>query len=139
MDRRTFLLTSLAGAVATPVAAGAQQPAKVSRVGYLSQLSPSDPTYASLRDALLQGLREQGYVEGRTITIEWRFAEGSESRLPKLAAELVRLNVDLLFAEATPSALAAKKATSTIPIVFSPIADPIGSGSWPISPGRVET
>jgi len=128
IDRRTFLAGTGAVLLAAPLAAQAQQPTKVSRVGYLSSLSRSDPTYATLRDALLQGLREHGYVEGRTITIEWRFAEGSQSRLPTLAAELVRLRVDLLFAEATPSALAAKQATITIPIVFSPIADPIGSG-----------
>jgi putative ABC transport system substrate-binding protein len=128
MDRRTFISSVTLALLAAPLAAEAQQPTKVSRVGYLSSLSRSDPTYATLRDALLQGLREHGYVEGRTITIEWRFAGGSESGLPNLAAELVRLRVDLLFAEATPSALAAKQATITIPIVFSPIADPIGSG-----------
>ena len=126
ISRRAFIGSVAGGLVAVPLAAAAQP--KVSRVGYLSSLSRSDPTYATLRDALLQGLREHGYVEGRTITIEWRFAEGSQSRLPNLAAELVHLRVDLLFAEATPSALAAKQATITIPIVFSPIADPIGSG-----------
>jgi putative ABC transport system substrate-binding protein len=97
MDRRRFLLTSLAGAL-TPLAAQAQQPTKVPR------------------------------VEGRTITIDWRFAEGLPARLPTLAAELVRLRVNPLFAEATPSAVAAQQATTTIPIVFSPVADPIGSG-----------
>jgi putative ABC transport system substrate-binding protein len=127
MDRRRFLLTAVAGALAAPFAAEAQQ-TKVFRMGYLSQLSRSDPTYASLRGALRQGLREHGYIEGQTISIEWRFAEGRQSTLSNLASDLVRLQVDLLFAEATPSALAAKRATSTIPIVFSPIADPVGSG-----------
>jgi putative ABC transport system substrate-binding protein len=126
VDRRRFL-TAVAGALAAPFAAEAQQ-TKVFRMGYLSQLSRSDPTYASLRGALRQGLREHGYVEGQTISIEWRFAEGRQSTLSNLASDLVRLQVDLLFAEATPSALAAKRATSTIPIVFSPIADPVGSG-----------
>jgi putative ABC transport system substrate-binding protein len=128
MNRRVFIGTLASGLLAEPLAAGAQQPTKVPRVGYLSSLSRSDPTFATLRDALLQGLREHGYVDGRTITIEWRFAEGSQPRLPSLAAQLVRLRVDLLFAEATPAALAAKQATITIPIVFSPVADPIGSG-----------
>ena len=128
MNRRAFLIAVASPILAAPLAAEGQQTTKVSRVGYLSSLSRADPTYATLRTALLQGLREHGYVEGRTITIEWRFAEGSQSRLPTLAAELVRLRVDLLFAEATPAALAAKRATITIPIVFSPIADPIGSG-----------
>jgi len=128
ISRRTFVSALAGGLLAAPLAAEAQHPTKVSRLGYLSSLSRSDPTYATLRDALLQGLHGHGYVEGRTITIEWRFAEGSQSRLPNLAAELVRLRVDLLFAEGTPSALAAKQATSTIPIVFSPVADPIGSG-----------
>jgi putative ABC transport system substrate-binding protein len=108
--------------------AEAQQAGKVSRMGYLSMLSRSDSTYIGLRDAFRQGLRDHGYVEGQTIIIEWRFAEGNNSRLPNLAAELVRLNVDLLFAEGTPATRAAKQATSTIPIVFSPIADPISSG-----------
>jgi len=122
-------MASLAGGLlAAPLAAEAQRTPKVSSLGYLSSLSRSDPTYATLRDALLQELREQGYIEGRTITMEWRFAEGNQLRLPNLAAELVHLRVDLLFAEGTPSALAAKQATRTLPIVFSPIADPIGSG-----------
>jgi putative ABC transport system substrate-binding protein len=126
--RRTFLCGLTLGLLAAPLAAEAQQPAKVSRVGYLSMLSRSDPTYVGLRDAFRQGLRDHGYVEGQTIVIEWRFAEGSNSRLPDLAAELVRLKVDLLFAEGTPAAQATKQATATIPIVFSPIADPSGSG-----------
>ena len=130
ITRRRFLTGFVIALTPIGATAGAQEykTGKVSRIGYLSQLSSSDPTYANLRNAFLGGLRENGYLEGPTLAIEWRFAEGNLSRLPKLAAELVRLGVDLLFAEATPSALAAKQATSTIPIVFSPIADPIGSG-----------
>jgi putative ABC transport system substrate-binding protein len=127
MDRRRFL-PSLAGTMIWPLVAGAQQRTRMSRVGYLSELTRSDPTYTDLRDAFLQGLRDHGQVEGQTLTIEWRFAEGNESRLGNLAAGLTRQGVDLLFAEGTPSALAAKRATGTIPIVFSPVADPIGSG-----------
>jgi len=91
-------------------------------------LSRSDPTFGRLRDAFRQGLREHGYTEGQTLTIEWRFAEGRLEQLPELAAELVRLKVDLIFAETTPAARAAKQATTTIPIVFNPIADAVGEG-----------
>jgi putative tryptophan/tyrosine transport system substrate-binding protein len=130
MTRRliALLITLTLGLLVAPRGAEAQPPAKVSRVGYLSMLSRADPTYAGLREAFRQGLREHGYIEGQNLSIEWRFADGSRSRLPDLAAELVRLKVDLLFAEATPAAQAAQHATTTIPIVFSPIADPIGSG-----------
>src|SRR5215467_10371373 len=95
--RRRFMAAIAGGLLAVPLTAEGQRPTKVSTLGYLSSLSRSDPTYATLRGALLQELREHGYVEGRTITIEWRFAEGNQSRLPNLAAELVRLKVDLLF------------------------------------------
>jgi ABC-type uncharacterized transport system substrate-binding protein len=127
MERRAFLAGSI-GLLVAPLAAEGQLPARASRIGYLSMLSGSDPTYVTLRDAFRQGLRDHGRVEGQTLVIEWRFAEGNISRLPKLAAELVRLKVDLLFAEGTPAAQAARQATATTPIVFSPIADPSGSG-----------
>jgi putative ABC transport system substrate-binding protein len=127
MDRRAFLGTL--ALLAAPVAAAEAQPVeKVFRLGYLSMLSRSDPTYRSLRDAFRQGLQDHGHVEGRTIVFEWRFAEGNSSRLANLAAELVSLKVDLLIAEGTPATQAARQATATIPIVFSPIADPSGSG-----------
>jgi ABC transporter substrate binding protein len=106
----------------------AQQPGKVPRVGYLSMLSQSDSTFRPLRTAFREGLREHGCIEDQTITIEWRFAEGTRERLPDLAAELVRLKVDLIFAETTPAVRAAKQATTTIPIVFNPLADPVGEG-----------
>jgi putative ABC transport system substrate-binding protein len=127
----TWLLLSVSislALVAAPLAASAQQAAKVPRVGYLSMLSRSDPTLGPLRSAFLKGLREHGYLEGQTITVEWRFADGRLERLPELAAELVRLNVHLIFTETTPAARAAKHATTTIPIVFNPIADPVREG-----------
>ena len=129
MARRLVLSVSLSLAllVAPPVAP-AQQTAKVSRIGYLSMLSRSDPTLGPLRDAFQQGLREHGYIEGQTIIFQWRFAEGRPERLPELAAELVRLNVDLIFTETTPAARAARQVTTTIPIVFNPIADPVQEG-----------
>ncbi len=128
ISRRAFLGTVAGGLLAAPLVAQAQQAAKVPRVGYLSMLSRSDPTFGRLRDAFRQGLREHGYTEGQTLTIEWRFAEGRLEQLPELAAELVRLKVDLIFAETTPAARAAKQATTTIPIVFNPIADAVGEG-----------
>jgi ABC-type uncharacterized transport system substrate-binding protein len=126
MDRRRFLLTSMAGAVAAPVAVQAQQPGKVYRLGYLSLLSASNPFPP--RAAFWQGMRDLGWVEGQNIAIEWRFAEGRAQRLPDLALELVRLRVDLIFTETTAAARAAKQSTTTIPIVFNAVADPLGDG-----------
>ena len=104
--------------------AEAQQAGKVPRIGFLVASSPS--FYSSRIEAFRQGLRELGYVEGKNIAIEYRFAEGKEDRLRELAAELVRLKVDIIVAAA--SASAAKDATKTIPIVFAASADPVASG-----------
>jgi putative ABC transport system substrate-binding protein len=126
MDRRRFLLTSLAGAVAAPLAAEAQQATKAARIGYLLSSPAANP---HLHEAFHQGLRDLGYVEGRNLVIEYRSAEGKLERLPALAAELVALKVDVIVAGGgTPAALAAKQATKTIPIVFVPLADPVTSG-----------
>ena len=105
--------------------AEAQQPTKVPRIGYLSSTSYS--TNSARVDAFKQGLRELGYVEGKTIIIEWRYAEGKPDHLSALAAELVRLKVDAIFAQSTASVQAAKKATTTVPIV-SVSGDPVGLG-----------
>ena len=126
IDRRTFLVGTGAVLLAAPLAAEAQSAGKAPRIGYLSMFSSSNPYPPS--EAFWQGLHDLGWVEGQNITIEWRFAEGNARRLPDLAAELVRLRVDLIFAETTPAARAVKQATTAIPSVFSPIADPIGSG-----------
>jgi len=129
MDRRRFLLTSLAGALAAPLAAGAQQPpehpTKVYRIGYLTGNTAS--ASARVLDALRQGLRELGHLEGRNLQIHYGFGEGSPQRLTELAADVVRLNVDLIVASAA-GVVAARKATSSIPIVFLSITDPVGSG-----------
>jgi ABC-type uncharacterized transport system substrate-binding protein len=115
MDRRRFLLTSLAGALAAAIGtAVAQPPEKVPRVGFLGPRTRSDS--AGQVDALLQGLRELGWVEGKTIIIEYRWVEGRFDRLPDLLAELVRLKV------------AAKNVTRTIPIVMATGGDPVGLG-----------
>ena len=107
-------------------AAVAQQPTKIPRIGYLSTVSPA--VNATRIEALRQGLRELGYVEGKNIVIEWRYAEGKVDRLPSLAAQLVRLKVDLIVTGASPPTRAAKELTSTIPIVMAFDDDPVGSG-----------
>ena len=109
------------GAMAT-----AQQPKKIPRIGYLSASSAS---FQSFRvEAFRQGLRELGYVEGKNIVIEYRYAEGKHDRLPKLAAELVRLNVDVIVAGGNTVIPPVKEATKTIPIVMTQASDPVASG-----------
>src|SRR5260370_23394470 len=125
MRRRDFII-GVASTSAWPLAARAQQAGKVPRIGFLGMSSSS--AFASRIDAFRQGLRDFGYVEGSTITIEYRWAEGHYERLPELAADLVRSNVDLIVTHATPGSLAAKQATTTIPIVMALIGDPIASG-----------
>src|SRR6266849_4482283 len=111
--------------ILAPLAVEAQQAAKVPRIGYLA---PNLATIPHLLEAFRQGLRDLGYVEGRNVVIEYRDAEGKLERLPALAAELVALKVDVIVAPVTPSALAAKQATRTLPVVFIGVADPVTSG-----------
>src|SRR5207244_5151894 len=106
-----------------PLVAEAQPAEKLARIGYLSLGSAADTP-----KALLQGLRELGYVEGQNIAIEYRYAEGKFERLPDLAAELVSLKVDLIVASSAPETGAAKRATTSIPIVFAAHGDPVGTG-----------
>ena len=124
MRRRQFIAL-LGGAAAWPLAAQAQQAAKVFRIGFLFYGS-SGPSPEL--DAFRRGLREFGYIEGQNIAVEYRFASGQVERLPDLAAELVRLKPDVIVAPATPASLAAKQATGTIPIVFAGVADAVGAG-----------
>jgi putative ABC transport system substrate-binding protein len=126
MERRTFMAMLTGGLLAVPLAAEAQAPAKVPRIGFLSSRSPAET--AAYSEAFRQGLRELGYVEGQNIAIEYRFAEGQPERLPALAAELVRLKVDVIVTTAQPAPEAAKQATSTIPIVFAAGGDPVAEG-----------
>jgi putative ABC transport system substrate-binding protein len=126
MDRRRFLLTSLAGALAAPLAVEAQQAGKVYRIGYLS--SRGCPIRPEMMGPFRQGLRELGYVEGQNIIIECRGAPGVADRFAGFAAELVGLKVDVLVAEGTALALAAQEATKAIPIVMIRVGDPVGSG-----------
>jgi ABC-type uncharacterized transport system substrate-binding protein len=125
MHRRTFLCGLTLGTLAIPLAAEAQQAAKVARIGLLSLNVSASP---HVLEPFLQGLRDLGYVEGRNVVIEYRDAEGKPERLPALAAELVALKVDVIFAPGTPHALAAKQATRTVPIVFLGATDPVTDG-----------
>ena len=128
MNRRAFIGTLAGGLLAAPLAAEAQAPQKVPRVGYLSNGSASDPRRVALLGAFQQGLRDVGYVAGKNIIIEARFAEGNYDRLPALAADLVRLKVDIIVAYSTPATQAAQKATRTIPIVMTTVVDPVATG-----------
>jgi ABC-type uncharacterized transport system substrate-binding protein len=124
MKRRDFI-TLLGGAAAWPLRARAQQPA-MSVIGYLSTLSEAQGLH--LLTAFRRGLGEVGFADGRNLEIEFRWAEGRFDRLPAMAAELIRRPVNLLLAQAPPAALAAKSATTTIPIVFVVGFDPVASG-----------
>ena len=127
MNTRRRIVFALGGALAAPLASFAQQkPAKVARIGFLG--APSASGFASFVEALRAGLRDLGYVEGKNIIIEYRWAEGKYERLPGLAAELVGLKVDVIVAVGTPAIQAVQKATTTIPIVMVATADPVGSG-----------
>jgi ABC-type uncharacterized transport system substrate-binding protein len=110
-----------------PLAVEAQQPGKVYRIGVLTNKA-SDPAEARLWQAFRSGLRERGWIEGQNILIEFRAAEGNTARLPELAADLVRLKVDLIVARSSTFVQAAKEATASIPIVFLIHADPVGTG-----------
>ncbi len=130
MNRHSALVVTLAlGLLAAPLAADAQQGGKAHRIGLLLPGSPPAPS-ASLPtlDAFLQGLRELGYVEGRNVAIEYRWAGGKLEPLQDLAAELVRLNVDVIVTSTFRAIQAAKKATSTIPIVMATVGDPVVTG-----------
>ena len=130
MERRTFLTMAAGGLLAAPLAAEAQPEGKVWRIGMLWFGSSIEELPVRVRfDAFQQGLREQGYMEGRNVAFEHRYARGKYERLPDLAAELVRLKVDVIVTPGNPPAtLAAKQATSTIPGVFMSAADPVASG-----------
>jgi len=125
MKRREFISLLGGAAVAWPLFATAQQAGKVPRIGYLG-FGPSSAR-ASQVEALRAGLRDLGYVEGKNVIIEFRWAEGVD-QLPELAAELVRMNVDVIFANTSTLVEAARRATKTIPIVFANHADPVGTG-----------
>jgi putative ABC transport system substrate-binding protein len=127
MRRRELLIAMGAGALATPLASFAQQPAaKVRRIG---RLAPATSAFTSLPDeGFRQGMRELGWSEGANFATEYRYADGVLERLPALAAELVRLKVEVIVAGSTPAIVAAKNATATIPIVMITTGDPVAGG-----------
>jgi putative ABC transport system substrate-binding protein len=124
MDRRAFLAGTGAAFLAAPLHAEAQPAAKVARIGWLGDRPATGPRL----EAFLQGLRDLGYIEGRNLVIEYRYAEGKPERYSSLAVELVALKVDVIVAANTLAALAAKQATKTIPIVSVGAGDPVTSG-----------
>jgi putative ABC transport system substrate-binding protein len=126
VDRRRFLLTSLTGAIAGPLAAEAQPARKIPRVGVLVPAEPAakdEPNIAAFR----QGLRDLGYVEGQTLAVEYRYGHGETERYADLVSELVRLNADIIVVGSGPAARSAKHATQTIPVVFVGAGDPVGN------------
>ncbi len=126
MRRRTarLIVTLALGSLVAPVAADAQQPAKVPRIGFLCAMSGPSPHTVEFQ----RGLRELGYVEGQNIAIEYRFTDGRVDRFADVAAELVRLNLDVIVVASTPAIHPTKEATTHIPIVMAQSDDPVGSG-----------
>src|SRR6059036_1176535 len=126
MTKKIILLSLCSLLLAPCSAVEAQQPTKVTRIGFLDASTASGS--AVLVEAFRQELSKLGWIEGKNITIEYRFAEGKNDRLPELAADLVRLKVDLIVIVGAPTALAAKSATTTIPIVMTNVGDPVAAG-----------
>ena len=132
MNRKIIGLTLCAMLFALCYSASAQQPKKVSRIGYLSALDPA--TESARSEAIRQALRERGHIEGQNIATEYRFAEGKRDRFSELAAELVRLKVNIiLVAGGSVLVQAAKNATKTIPIIM------VGTGADPVEAGFIES
>jgi ABC-type uncharacterized transport system substrate-binding protein len=127
MNKKIFSLALIAFLLALSVPADAQQAGRVPRIGILAPGSSAFPTSA-YHDSFRQGLRELGYIEGKNIFIEIRYAEGKQDRLSYIATELVKLKVDVIVTGTRPGVLAAKNATSAIPIVFAAVGDPVRAG-----------
>ena len=125
MRRREFI-TLLGGAAAWPLAARAQQTAKLPTIGYLGTATPA--TQGQWAAAFVQRLRQLGWIENRNVAIEYRWAEGRSERFVEIATEFVQLKVDLIVASTTPAVIAAKQATAAIPIVFATVNDPVSTG-----------
>jgi putative tryptophan/tyrosine transport system substrate-binding protein len=124
--RRAFLATLASGLLAAPLAVEAQQAGRVSRIGLLSSASSS--AGADRLRAFKEGLHALGYVEGRNLIIEYRWAEGRDERLPALAADLVRLKVDMIVTQGTSASLEARRVSATMPVVFAVAGDPVAAG-----------
>jgi putative ABC transport system substrate-binding protein len=124
MRRRDFIRGIVGSTAAWPIAARAEQPERQRRVGFLRAEKPPAPWMGAFQKAL----RELGYEEGKNLLFEYRWAGGDDERLPELANDLVRLNVEVIVVSGTPAILALKKATTTIPIVMAAAGDPVGTG-----------
>jgi len=124
--RRREFITLVGGAAAWPLTVHAQQPRKLPTIGFLGANNASFERAST--DAFVRRLRELGWIENQSVSIEYRWAEGRDERFAEIAAEFVRLNVDVILTYATPSSIAAKKATAVIPIVFAAAGDPVGTG-----------
>jgi putative tryptophan/tyrosine transport system substrate-binding protein len=124
--QRREVISLLSGAAAWPLTARAQQPGRIPRIGILSVFSESDPEAQAWIRALMQRLEQLGWVNGRNVQIEFRFADGDAARLSTLATELIELRPDMLFAVTTNAAVALRQQTLSIPIVFAQVADPVG-------------
>ena len=137
MRRRKFMTLAWGAAAGWPLAAHAQQGTKLPTIGFLGahMRSPGDP----LVIAFVERLRELGWIEGRNFAIEFRWWDGNKDRLPEIVADFVRLRVDVMVLEGSAATLAAKRATSVIPIVFPVSADPVGAGLWLVWPDQVAT
>ena len=127
-NRRKLIIALGAGALAAPLASFAQQQGKVWRVGFMHQGSRPESIESHFIGGFTQGMRELGYAEGKNLTIEWRFADGKNERMPGFAAEFVRLKLDAIVAVDSLGISAARKATTTIPIIMIGVSDPVGSG-----------
>jgi putative ABC transport system substrate-binding protein len=125
MDRRRFLLTSMAGVLAMPLAAEAQQAGRIRRIAYVASIPPTSQSHW---DAFLRGLRERGWVEGENLVIEQRYTRERPEQLPELIAALLRIPVDVLVVADSRGAWAAKRATSTTPIILGNVGDAVGQG-----------
>ena len=124
--RREFVFTLCGAAVAWPLAARAQQPGKSPTIGFLGATTPT--IWSPFVGAFLQRLRELGWIDGRDIALEYRWAEGRDDRYAAFAAEFVQRRVDVIVTAGTTATMSVKKATSTIPIVFASAGDPVGTG-----------
>jgi putative ABC transport system substrate-binding protein len=127
-NRRKLVLALGVSALAASLASFAQQQNKIWRVGFLSPRRRPDSLDSDVFGAFQQGMRALGYVEGKNLAIEWRFSNGTSERLSGLAAELVKLKVDVIVAQGGPATSAAQKTTATIPVVMGSVGDPVGSG-----------
>ena len=126
--RRKLIVALGAGTLTAPLASFAQQQNRMRRIGFLVPAGRPASLDSHFYGGFARGMRELGYVEGRNIAIEWRFADGNYQRLPDLAAELVRMNVDVIMIAGSAATRAAQQATATIPIVCATMSDPVGNG-----------